>query len=127
MEQEVSELLYPEMRQELLLHLSHLADAGYQARVWVAREFPKPGYYDDLDTTFEAVEDIVDLSSPDDVIGSTLRNSQEAAAVRALGAALQQVFSQHGTTLSDAEYLALPEWSDVLDAANTAYRLLSSA
>jgi hypothetical protein len=126
MEQAVSELAYPEMRQELLLHLSHLADRDYQTRVWVDRQFPKPGYYDDFDTTFEAVEDILSLSRADDAVGMTLRDHQEAAALTALGTVLDRIFAEHGTELSDAQYLGLPEWSEVIDAARAAVSLLTA-
>jgi hypothetical protein len=122
----MTDLMYPDMREELILHLSHLADREYQARVWVAREFPKPGYYDDFDTTYEALEDIVPLSTPDDSVGMTLRNHREAAALQALGTAIDQLFKEHGTKLSDSEYLALPEWIGVVGAAHAALTTLSS-
>ena len=127
MEQTVNELEHPQMRDELLLHVSHLADPEYQRKVWVQREFPKSGYYDDFDTTFEALEDIVPLSNADNAVGITLRDSREALTLKALGSALDHVFATYGTTLTDAEYLALPEWTEVVQAAQQALNALSAA
>ena len=116
----MADLVYPDMRQELILHLGHLADLGYQQRVWVAREYPQPGYYDDFDTTFECLEDVVSLSEPINAVGMTLKDDDEAAALAALGAVFDRIFAEHGTALTDSQYLALPEWSAVIDAAQGA-------
>lgn len=122
----MTELKYPGMRSELLYHLAHLADADYQRRVWVGRQYPKPGYYDDFSETFEAIEDIINLSDTQAAVGMTVVDNVEASALGRLGAVIDDIFDAYGTQLSDAQYMALPEWRKVLAAAAAAHALLQA-
>lgn len=120
----MGEPTHPEIRERIVLNVRHLADREYQRRVWVDHRYPHAAYYDDLTTTFEALDDTNVLHGALDCVGSSLKSSAEAEALLGLGAALDRVFAAHGTTLSDAEYLGLPEWSPVVEAAAKALELV---
>ena len=121
----VSEIQYPEMRNELVVSLRHLADRSYQERVWIRREFPSENFYDDFSETYETLEDLGVLENPTACIGVTLKNQGEADALAGLALALTQLFDRYGYKLSDSEYLMRPEWDDVVAAAEVAYAMVT--
>ncbi|MEY9863672.1 hypothetical protein ABH935_009325 [Catenulispora sp. GAS73] len=117
----MSGIQYPEMRAELARNLSHLADRSYQERVWVAREFPSDNYYDDFSETYEILEDLGVLEKPEACVGVTLKSDAEVYALAGLALAFVRLFGRYGYKLSDSEYLAKPEWDDVVAAATIAF------
>lgn len=121
----MTDLQYPRMREELIGYLEHLADQEYQERVWVRGEYPSADYSDDLTQTFELLEDMGVLETPETRIGSILQDSAEAAGLAGLGTAFHDLFERHGTELTDAEYLATPEWAQVVSRAGLALGSLS--
>src|SRR5690606_17006667 len=125
---EHSGLMYPNMRQELLEYLDGLADRDYQQKVWVRGE-PYPGVeHDELDYALHFLFDDTDLAStPEKSIGVFLFNDDEARAVHSVAEALDALLTQYGVNLSDAEYLAKPEWTQVVDAARLALQTLKKA
>ena len=73
---------YPEMREELLSHLSKLADEEYQRSCWVEGLCPDGIEHDELDYTIHFLFDDTELSStPQSLIGVLLRNENEAKKV----------------------------------------------
>jgi hypothetical protein len=124
LEQAGVNLRYPDLRDEVIAHVSHLADPEYQDRVWVRREYPTPDYYDDFSQTFEALEDLGALEDPDRAVGSYLRTTAEAGALAELGECFRRLFDRYGTDISDAEYLRTAEWSEVVRLAGIVRELL---
>ncbi len=122
----MSEVPLPEMRAEVIGSVQALSDPEYQWRVWVRREYPHPKYYDDLTMTYSILEDVQALSDPEGGIGEFLRNKDEARALRTLGMTLQGLFEKFGWRLPDEEYLRLPEWAAVVEAASAALTVLTA-
>ncbi|MEV7783634.1 hypothetical protein [Kitasatospora sp. NPDC088351] len=116
---------FPDMREGLIGNLARLADRDYQVRVWVNREFPFDGYYDDFSEVYEALEDCGMIEDPEGIIGAVLKDASEAAAIAKLAAALGALFTRYGYGLSDSEYLACGEWEGVLRASSEAHDLLT--
>src|SRR3546814_15953807 len=109
-------LMYPNMREELLEDLDGLADLDYQQKVWVRGE-PHPGIqHDELDYALHFLFDDTDLAeSPEKSIGVFLLDKEEARVVHCVTQALDALLTQYGVDLSDARYLAKPEWTQVVD------------
>lgn len=121
-------LMYPNMREELLEYLGGLADVDYQQKVWVRGE-PHPGVqHDELDYALHFLFDDTDLAAtPEKSIGVFLLNKEEARLVHSVTQALDSLLTQYGVELSDAEYLAKPEWIKVVDSARVALDTLKNA
>lgn len=77
-----------------LANLYALSNPEYQQRVWV------------------------------DNIGWMLRDRAEADLVTAVIEAIDAVLVKHGSGLSDAEYIATPEWGTVIEAASAALAVI---
>ena len=118
---ELTKLIYPNMRSELIDHLSALADPEYQERVWVKHQ-PAPGIeYDEFDYVVHFLFDDTSLATdPESCIGWYLTNEREVVAVRIVVNSINVLFDKCGKCLKDSEYLAKPEWLDVVAAAKTA-------
>lgn len=117
---------YPGMRDELLGYLQSLSDLSYQKSCWVAHNCPEGIVHDELDYAIHFLFDDTKLSlDPDKCIGIFLRNHEEAEAIHLLCREIDEIFEKYGD-LTDAEYIALPEWSNVLDAAQAALRICRS-
>ncbi|MCF6387911.1 hypothetical protein L2K20_13100 [Mycobacterium sp. MBM] len=109
---------FPAMRQQTMTALAGLADREYQQRVWVAREYPREGFYDDLTLNVNTLYDMV-LPDPQARLGVVLLNETEVA----LLSALEQVLGPLVDDLRDApdqQYLSDPRWNDVVNAAGSA-------
>jgi hypothetical protein len=114
---------HPEMRANLLDVLKALADPDYQRRVWVERQYPHPGYYDDLEANINFLYDDSDIAEdPHRNIGYALRNEVEARAMENLHKALSPLYDSLPPDTHDAEVIAMPEWQAVVAAARQAIR-----
>src|SRR5690348_5247643 len=114
---------FPAMRNEVIAALRALADRDYQERVWVRRELPSPNYHDDLDLEVHVLFDDVDVCvDPDRWVGDVLE-AGEVAPFRRLGTALGAMIDDLGNA-QDADYLADPRWSGVIEAATAALAIM---
>lgn len=112
---------YPEMRRELIEHLQALADLAYQRRVWVGGQVEGTVQHDELDYAVHFLYDDTQLASDaHSTVGWILNDAAEAECITALVNSLDVVFERYGTKLSDAEYIEVPEWHSVVQAAKTA-------
>jgi hypothetical protein len=114
----MTEIRYPARRKDFLHCIRSLADLPYQQKVWVRGEKHPGVEYDEFRHAVHFLFDDTDLSTdPHSDIGWFLRNANEADHVAAVVAALEVIFNKYGTEMSDAEYIALPEWQQVLHTA----------
>jgi len=117
---------YPHMREELVDYLVGLSDLDYQRRVWIDAGSQKTVVYDNFDLAVHFLFDDTALASdPYSTIGKILQDASEARAIAVLKSCLDDLFNQYGLTLSDAEYIALPEWRTVIAAAEAALVAMS--
>ena len=121
---ELSQLKYPSMREELVDYINGLGNKEYQYQAWVKGERPGGGH-DELDYAIHFLYDDTDLADdPESMIGWILTGKNEADAITVLIDSLNIFFDIYGTGLSDEEYLAKDEWSDVINAAKEANKIL---
>lgn len=114
---------YPQMRAEVIEAVRSLADPHYQNRVWIRREYPHEGFYDDLTATVNTLfDDTSVLDDPAASVGVVL-HQDETEAMRALAAVLSPLVDELAGA-SDAAYLAHPAWADVVSRAKAAYAAL---
>lgn len=112
------------MHEEIQHYLEYLADEDYQRRVWIEGERPHPmAMVDDLIHFF--FDDTRLADDIDDCIGWYVRDAREATAIRAAVEAFDAVLDKYGTKLRDAEYVAKPEWAQVLATAKAALAVVS--
>lgn len=105
----------PTMREELIWYVTVLSDKDFQRRRWVeigdnAFDFSVHFLFDDTQLA----------SNPELYIGYILKDEEEAEAVQELCQAIDDIFDEYGTNLSDATYISLPEWTHVIEAARRA-------
>ncbi|PIF76585.1 hypothetical protein CLU95_3752 [Variovorax sp. 54] len=123
----MNHITYPEMRQELIEYLQGLADPQYQRRVWVDQLLEDGVQHDEFDYAVHFLFDDTALASdPHSTIGWILKDASEADTVTAVVASIEAVFAKHGTKLSDAEYIELPEWHSVVATAATAVACIAA-
>jgi hypothetical protein len=114
------------MRNEVIGAIRALADPNYQEAVWIRREYPHPGYYDDFDLNIHILYDDTGVcEDPFGSIGSYLKSKREAEVVSQLADALNALLAAEGDDRSDSEYLGSPHWQAVVHAASTAYEVLT--
>ncbi|WP_062269771.1 SCO4402 family protein [Endozoicomonas arenosclerae] len=117
---------YPEMYEELIGYLDDLRNKDYQIAVWVNKNFTSDVQFDELDNSIHFLFDDTQLATdPNSCIGWFLKNEIEAELVGILCLELDTIFKKYGTELTDEEYINLPEWKNVLDAADKAYRSMT--
>ena len=117
---------YPEMYEELIGYLNDLRSKEYQIEVWVNKNFPDDVRFDELNNSIHFLFDDTQLATdPSSCIGCFLKNEREAKLIGALCLELDTIFKKYGTELADEEYINLPEWEKVLDAADKAYRFMT--
>ena len=122
----MSNIKYPEMRAELVGHLQALADPEYQQRVWVEGSSEGTIRHDEFDYVVHFLYDDTQLAGdPHSTIGWILCDTGEADQIKTLVSAIEGVFQKYGTDLSDAQYVDLPEWLSVIDAAREALTVIS--
>lgn len=109
---------YPEMRREVVNALTSLSDPGYQRRVWIGRDYPREGFFDDLTLTVNVLYDMV-LPDPDTRVGTVLISAHEVDSLRLLEGVLGPLIADLGDA-PDSRYLRDPRWGGVVDAARSA-------
>ncbi|MFJ9786165.1 hypothetical protein ACIRSS_41805 [Amycolatopsis sp. NPDC101161] len=108
------------MRNEIVRAVKALADPEYQWSAWVRRELP-PGQYDEFTHRIHILyDDTQVLEDPAAAVGVYLYSREEADAMAKLAAALDALFAELGTELSDEDYLRARAWSSVVAAAREA-------
>jgi hypothetical protein len=126
-EQAMTEVRFPQMRADAVDAVRSLADPDHQQRVWLRREYPQPGYFDDLTTNITILyDDTRVLEDPAATVGAVLRSDREAAALAPLAEALDKMFAEMGTSCDDASYLNSAHWPAVVEAARSALGALTS-
>lgn len=119
MESSPNAVTYPEMRNEVMGAVEALADPEYQHRVWIRREYPQDGYYDDLSHRVNILfDDTMVLPSPEGGVGSVIY-ADEVQPLAALGSVLGPLIADLGD-VPDMEYLADARWRAVVEAAQKA-------
>lgn len=114
------------MRKNLLCYLDSLRDIDYQEQCWVNRNCPGNIEYDDFDAAVHFLFDDTCLSeAPEKALGDILENETEVQCISVLCNEIDNILEVHGPALSDAEYIKLPEWVNVLEAAQEAHNILS--
>jgi hypothetical protein len=112
------------MRNEIVRAVSVLANPEYQWSVWVRWELP-PGHYDEFTHRIHILyDDTQVLEDPDAAVGIYLCSQEEADAMKGLAAAIDGLFDELGTQLSDEDYLRAPAWQAVVAAARNASAVL---
>lgn len=112
------DVTFPAMRQQTVTALTALADRDYQQHVWIDREYPHAGFYDDLTLNVNTLYDMV-LPDPQARLSVVLLSESEVA----LLTALEQVLGPLVDDLRDApdqQYLSDPRWNAVVAAAASA-------
>ncbi|MGV9371676.1 SCO4402 family protein [Micromonospora tulbaghiae] len=80
----MSEVRFPDLRNEMVRAVKALADPAHQWSAWVRRELP-PGGYDEFTHRIHILyDDTQVLEDPDAAIGIYLRSQEEADALRGL-------------------------------------------
>lgn len=121
----MGEVRYPEMRAEVVRAVTALADPGYQRRVWVARQFPHPKFFDDLDANLHVLfDDATVLPDPGQAVG-TIVWAGEVPALAELGRVLGPLIDELGDVPQQA-YLDHPRWEDVVRAASRAVAVMDA-
>lgn len=109
---------FPAMRQQTTTALAALADREYQQRVWIAREYPREGFYDALTLNVNTLYDMV-LPDPKARLGVVLLNESEIELLTDLERLLGP-FIDDLRDASDQQYLSDPRWNEVVAAAASA-------
>lgn len=115
----VTKVRYPELRQEVILNLAHLADAEYQQRVWMRREYPREDYFDDLTLTINVLYDLQVLPDPGELTAGIIIWSDEVAPLEALARILDPLIRALGNR-PDSDYMDDPLWPSVMLTAKHA-------
>jgi hypothetical protein len=122
-EQAMTEVLHPMMRRELLLNLRALSDPDYQQRIWIEHGTEGTIQYDEFDAAVHFLYDDTSPSlaeNPQAQVGYILKSEAEAEKIAALVKTIDAIFDKYGLDLTDAEYIAVPEWQSVVAAARDA-------
>ena len=121
----MSDLSVPALRARLLWHLDKLSDRKYQEDAWIGGRYLPGAEFDGFDAAVDFFYDATALAEdPDGAVGRYLRDDAEVAAIRRLATVLDRLLAGVGRGRTDAEYLAAPEWDEVVEAAGRAYRVL---
>lgn len=111
---------FPKMRMNVLYYLIALSDASYQTNRWINHE--KYGSFDEVvhclfdDSRFEG--------DPRGAIGVLLFEEKEADLIKNTIDLIVELFDKCGKDLSDAEYIAKPEWPGIMASAKMAYKAM---
>lgn len=116
---------FPNIRNQLIVTLKGLSDITYQHSCWVNHNCPEPIKYDEFDLAVHFLFDDTTLySEPENWIGLCLKNKDEAIKVKEVCDAIEAIFEKYGSSLSDKEYIELPEWKAVLSTAAVAFKCI---
>jgi len=120
MEQAVSGIRFPGIRTQIVSAIVSLSDREYQERVWIRRELPRPGYYDEFDLAVHSLfDDSPILPSPAPGSVGELIYADEEVLLARLGEVLSPLIDQLGD-VPDAEYLNSSQWPEVVRRAQEA-------
>jgi hypothetical protein len=123
---ELSGVAFPDMRGNAVSAVRALADETYQRRVWIDRDYPEDGYYDDFAMNLHILfDDTLVLEDPAAMLGMVLKSREEVDVMAALADALNALLDSEGSERTDAEYVVSPLWGAVVRAAGAAYGLLT--
>ena len=123
---ELSDASFPDMRRNVVSAVRALADVAYQRRVWIDRDYPTDGYYDDFAMNLHILyDDTLVLEDPAATLGTVLKSKEEVDAMGVLAEALDELLDAEGSERTDREYMASPLWGGVVRTAGTAYGLLA--
>ncbi|MDT0486992.1 SCO4402 family protein [Streptomyces doebereineriae] len=124
---DMTDVEFPEMRENVLSAVRALSDAEYQNRVWIRREYPHEGYFDDFSLNLNILyDDTLVLEDPALALGKVLRSHEEVSVMAELAERIDLVLREEGSGRSDAEYLRSRHWAGVLIAASRAYSVLAA-
>lgn len=124
---DMTDVEFPEMRENVLSAVRALGDAEYQDRVWIRREYPHEGYFDDFSLNLNILfDDTLVLENPALALGKILRSDDEVSAMTELAERIDLVLKAEGPDRSDAEYMESRHWPGVLQAASRAYLVLTA-
>ncbi|MDT0469123.1 SCO4402 family protein [Streptomyces gibsoniae] len=116
----------PQMREQIISAVHALSDPDHQRRVWIERQYPHPGYFDDLTLNIHILyDDTAVLDDPSAAIGTTLRDASEAQAMHRLADRLDEILDALEPETDDASYLGHPLWPGVVEAAAQAHAALT--
>jgi hypothetical protein len=120
----VTDVNFPEMRDEVRSALESLSDRDYQQRVWIEHRLPQPSYYDELKLEIHILFDDIDVCvDPDRWVGDVLFPA-EVEPLRHLGQALDALLADPDL-VTDADYLADPRWAEVIRQAQVALAVMN--
>ena len=121
----MSTIRSPEQRRELLANLHALSDPVYQQRVWVEGQTWGLVKHDEFDYAVHFLFDDSTLKDdPHGNIGWMLIDATEAQLVTAVIDAVDAILVKYGNRLKDSQYIALPEWAGVVEAAKAALSVM---
>ncbi|WP_431045781.1 SCO4402 family protein [Roseateles sp. L2-2] len=122
----MSKLSSAEQRRELLGNLHALSDPIYQQRVWVQGLPLGSVQHDEFGYAVHFFFDDSTLKDdPHGNIGWMLVDANEARLVTAVIDAIDAILEKYGKRLKDSQYIALPEWVGVVEAARAALSIMS--
>ncbi|MFG2971345.1 hypothetical protein ACGFZS_49595 [Streptomyces sp. NPDC048288] len=105
----MTDIEFPEMRENILSAVRALSDAEYQERVWIRREYPRVGYFDDFTLNLNIIFDgTLVLEDPALALGKILRPQEEVTVMMDLVERIDLVLKAEGPDRSDAEYMRSP-------------------
>lgn len=123
-----TDLKYPEMRSELMEYLSELADRDYQRQNWLPQNSTDGIPRSQLDYSVHFfLDDTSLLEEPERCIGFFLRDMEEANLAKQVSVLLKNLFKKYGVDMSDEEYIAKPEWSEIIAASQRALKKFEQA
>ncbi|MET7604111.1 hypothetical protein ABZU45_24885 [Streptomyces avermitilis] len=123
---ELSDVSFPEMRRSVLSAVLALSDEAYQRRVWIGRQYPQEGYYDDFTMNANILfDDTLVLENPASTLGTILECEEEVEVMAALAAAINDLIDSEGGQKTDAEYIVSPLWRTVVRSAAKAYDVMT--
>lgn len=70
-------------------------------------------------------DDTYIAENPELIIGDILYDRHEAQTITAILDAFEKIFGKYGLNMSDAAYIATPEWAEVVGLAKAALALLN--
>ncbi len=104
------------MRLEVVASVASLADAEYQQRVWIDREWPSEGYYDDAANSIEWLdENTRAFDDPEGLVGIMLF-ADEVLPMSLLAVRVRAILDDLGI-VDSATFMADPRWPAVMEVA----------
>ncbi len=116
---------YSGLRRELIITLVALSDDAWQRSLWLERRSYRGFRHHDFDQCVHLLFDDTRLSdTPLVYVGKLFRSADEARAIANVVERIEDIFGRHGTEMSDAEYMGLPEWPAIQRSAREALAIM---